>query len=978
MGRRVLAFFLGMLVGIVFLLGSVVAAVYITATTVTPDKIYPDSDKFLGDLANMTLYDIYNEISKLYKEKLGITGENGLYFTLGEFMERYHIDPVAAFGKPLPQDILDMPIFEFLGGSTDEAMKQMKASVMFSFVNFFTQTVDEEGNVVGGYFGESAITKLYLHTMAELLDPEKGAKYVFDEVLLSDIMPSFFPAEMTDDDIIMWAFGQSSTGRLMGGFEGSVLLQFKPDGAFETMGTLTIMQLMGNTSSYLNAMFGDKVFADLIDDSGNLIIDDLMNNMYLGGLLGYERKVIDVSDGYQELEIETDENIKILYKTEEGDTTYALEVDDVAYLAKVTCGQNEHIHTSDCYSNDADPICGMEENDEHFHTEECYIEDTICGIDYHAHDLDCIDFVWYNLSFETEEHEHTEDCYVEDNEVDGMMEKLASEKVKNLNNLHETVKKLTLRDVLGDDVPKYLKSIQNTKISELNSALDQMYLGEFLGYQRIEANGDDYRRILVEQNGFALVKRNSNGDIVKLDDEKWYPAHLNCKDITHGDNHDADCYDFTWFTSGSYIDPDKCPGESDDHEHTLDCYGDNLKEVEGMMSKLSSEKVRDLSNLGNTIKTFTLKDVMGADVPPSLKSIENTPVGQLGTAIDNMYLGEFLQYDKRPVDSTGFTAIDGITDVMEKDGIIIKKDGDIWYEAVFNCARIEQEHTHSYDCYDYVWYKFKCVNPDTDCDHSNGCYTAVDGLIGRLSRLKMNELSGDRIKQTVNETPIGDVLDLEKANGLLRELADVKIGNLSKELDALYVGVAMGYGRIQLTPDEFKGTFKKEISDTNPTHTDGNKILMYTDGSNANYYFYDALRDKYYVAAVICAENHEDDDHTFTCFGYLWLACNKDIDVDGTKTDHVHSTACDKARGLNAKIANLRIDELSGNNLTKISQSLTISDLIDSEMMTLSEENEKKLDKIFKDQDWRTLKLGEFIGALLNAIPSGSSSTETA
>ena len=152
MGRRILAFFLGMLFGIILVFGGVVAAIYIGATTVKPGDIYPDSDKFLGDLANMSLYEIYMEISNLYKEKLGITDENGKYFTLGEFMERYHIDPVVAFGKPLPEDLEEIPILELLGGKTDTAFTQMKASVPFSFVNFMTQKKDSEGNLSGGYF----------------------------------------------------------------------------------------------------------------------------------------------------------------------------------------------------------------------------------------------------------------------------------------------------------------------------------------------------------------------------------------------------------------------------------------------------------------------------------------------------------------------------------------------------------------------------------------------------------------------------------------------------------------------------------------------------------------------------------------------------------------------------------------------------------------------------------------------------------
>ena len=970
MGRRVLAFFLGMLIGMIVLLGTIAAALYIIATTVTPEDIYPDSDKFLGDLANMSLYEIYNELSKLYQEKIGITGDNGLYYTLGEFLERYHIDPVEAFGKPLSKDLLEMPIFEFLGGSKDDALNQMRASVMFSFVNLFMQTTDEDGNVVGGYFSEAAIAKLYLHTMAELLDSEKGAPYVFEEVLLVDMMPSAFPAEMPETgDKIMWAFGQSSVGRMMRGFNQNMMLQFKADGAFETVGSLTMKELLGNASTYIELIFGEEIFANLIDDNGNLIVDDVMDDLYLGRLLNYNRREIsdDELAEYVEMDFDLEDRTIFSKQTDEG-TTYAILMDDVAYLAKAICGEAEHIHSEDCNDDEGNISCGITE---------------------HTHDAECINFVWYNCPDKSSEHEHTEECYVVDNEVVGMMSKLASEKVKDLGNLSESVKKFTLKDVLGNDVPKYLKSIQNTKISELSSAIDKMYLGEFLDYQRQEIDGSKYRHEVLIVDGTTVVKSNGE-EYVRLDDGKWYPARLNCKDADHGNNHQLACYDFVWYTAK--INTETCPGIDDVHtEHDDACY--ILSEVEGMMGKLASERISNLSNINSTIKTFTLKDVLGNSVPGSLKAIENTPIGKLGGAINNMYLGEFLQYVKKPVAANGYAPIKGIDDVLEKDGAFIKNDGNDWYEAVFNCVTAEHTHgnncipsqsectltvhTHDYDCYDYVWYNFNCVDPDnSECDHAN-CYTSVNGLIGRISRLKMNELNGNRIRETVNETPLGEILDINSANGLLKELADVKIGNLSKELDALYVGIAMGYSRLQ----KEKGDWYEFAKDDNANHTDGNAI--YKDRNSNNYYFYDALRDKYYVAVITCAKNHNEEGNErgehkyFTCFGYLWIDCydkfERDEEGTETSTPHVHNENCKVAKGLNAKIANLRLDELTGGRLTSIAQSLTMSDLIESEMMNLTDDNKNKLNTIFGNSDWENLLLTDFMSALLDKIKVSAS-----
>ena len=808
MGRRILAFFLGMIFGIILVFASVIGAVYFALTTVTPDTIYPESEKFLGDFANMTLYDIYNELSKLYGEKLGIPDENGRYYTLGEFLEQYHIDPVQAFGKELPPDILEIPILEFFGGSSENSMNQIRASVIFSFINMLTQTTDEEGNVTGGYFSESTIAKLYLHTMAELTDPEKGISYVFADLLLVDLLSTAFPAdEPTEGDKLMWAVGQSSVGKLLGGFGQNVMLQFKEDGAFEALGALTVKELIGSASMYIELIFGKEKFADLIDDNGNLDIDGIMNDMYLGRLLSYTREEIVDTVGYEEL-VSTDEKTVLIKHTQEN-IDYAIIANNRLYYAQISCGQEEHTHSADCF-----------------------------------------DFIWYNCH-PSSGHEHNEDCFVTGNIVGGMMGKLSNEKIKNLTSISDALKNFTLKDVFGNDVPKYLKAIENTPIGELNSAINGMYLGDFLGYKLKDGDSD-------------LI---------------WYTATLNS---------------------------DKCTNTSPDHTHTDDCY--DFAKVEGIMGKIASQKISDLGDLGSTIQTFTLKDVLGDNVPAPLKSIENTAIGEIGSAIDNMYLGEFLGY--------------------------VKMDDDKWYsKTLTNNTEIcpGPDHEHKEECYDY---------------------TEISGLVGRISGLKITELNEKNIMDQVNDTPLGEVLNMDNANGLLKELADVKIGELSSELDALYVGIAMGYHREETN---YTGNLQDEdLEDT--YHKNGNKIVFDSDSKP---YFFDAKHNRYYEAQLTCTENTNNGHvHAFNCYGFVWYKC---LPSTGDTTTHSHTDEC-VVKGLNGKMSNLRIDELgSENGMTKIAQSLTIGDLIDSGMMELSLEDEYKLAIIFDGCSNSDCSLGNYL-----------------
>lgn len=58
-------------------------------------------------------------------------------------------------------------------------------------------------------------------------------------------------------------------------------------------------------------------------------------------------------------------------------------------VKKLTCGQQEHKHTEECYAAEENYICGLEE---HEHTEECYAADgtLICGLEEHKHTEECL------------------------------------------------------------------------------------------------------------------------------------------------------------------------------------------------------------------------------------------------------------------------------------------------------------------------------------------------------------------------------------------------------------------------------------------------------------------------------------------------------------------------------------------------------------------------------------------------------------
>ena len=75
-------------------------------------------------------------------------------------------------------------------------------------------------------------------------------------------------------------------------------------------------------------------------------------------------------------------------------TVYALILPALTAEGTPHCGIEEHTHTEECYDEEGNLICGLEENEGHQHTEECYQTEHIltCALE------------------EREGHQHTAEC----------------------------------------------------------------------------------------------------------------------------------------------------------------------------------------------------------------------------------------------------------------------------------------------------------------------------------------------------------------------------------------------------------------------------------------------------------------------------------------------------------------------------------------------------------------------------------------
>lgn len=1078
MGRRVLAFFLGFIFAFVVIAGAIAIAVF----AVKVDQYAPGSDKFLGDLSHMSVYDLGKSIYQLYGEKLGMTDDEGKYYSLGQFCENYKIDVNTAFGMNVPQEVLDIPAFEFFSdGGVDRAMQQIKVSALPAVVNMFSK--NEDGT---GMFGSEVIAELSKYSLYDMLsNQEVGFAGVLANVRIAQLMPDSFPAEDSDNKL-MWAVGQTKIGGLLNGMSGSdsILLQLKTGGAFETLGGLAVSTVLGE-SEYVNALMGSgAVFADLIADDGSIRLDDIINGVSVGQLLGCQKNdTLNAEEYTQEVVKDSTNGVYVKSKTEgvgeNAQTLYLMSVNGEEWFeAELKCDNAEETHT---------------------------------------HGTDCFKYVWYSTvecaKGDEHDHEASGDMFKEGKYyalTDGLYGVLAGLSITDLTSgssdeLVEELKVLKISDVMGaTQVSGIMEAFVDLTIEELmNGAIDDMYLGEFFNLKRTaiqepEKNGYDLSESAVLEVGkerddsvlaYYVATKNADGSIAMSFDKKtWYVGKKEC-DVA-GHDHNENCYSYEWrnkesgelaegvqnklaskqiadmqhlneeiqnMTLNDVFGKDAVPsmlssiadvkiGELSEHidtiklgtlleysyelvctdptnhlsesDHKHDCYVWTDKEgqpVTGMMAKLAYKTVGQLGDLSKTIQDFTLRDVLGDSIPSMLNSLADTAIGELNTAINGMYLGDFLEYKK-----------------VEK-----------------TCVNNDPEHIHDGKC-QFDWYKLDC---SVDHEHDDSCYSIVEGMMSKLAYNKVSELGN--LNSTIQEFTLRDVLG-DNIPSMLLDVADTPIKDVSDAIQEIYLGSALGYARKEVTD---RTNYSSAIGDV---QSDG-EYLVYRfkegemlldkyikrepgqkvwyeavrkekeDGFHYDYVWYetdkatgeitdkevsgivkalvnskvgnvstsietmtlgemgiggdpenpnrilDGLQDtkinkiggainEMKMATVLgyeknytCESTDPDHKHTDAC-GYVWIAectSNHEKPTDHLESDHItiKGKTYYKVKGLNAKIANYTLKDMTGDTLTDIALNLTIGELIDSGMISLGEdaneakENEYKLSLLFSTEE---------------------------
>ena len=353
-------------------------------------------------------------------------------------------------------------------------------------------------------------------------------------------------------------------------------------------------------------------------------------------------------------------------------------------------------------------------------------------------------------------------------------------------------------------------------------------------------------------------------------------------------------------------------------------------------------------------------------------------VGELlDGGLEKMYLGNFLGYTRTQTDATQVTGVatldDGTKVGFANGNTVMSDDGETWYLAKSVC---EQQHPHTRDCYIYIW--------------MNGNAQA-DGVMAKFADKKVNSL-GD-MSDMLQQLTLAEVLGEENLTGIFRQLANVPIGQISAEIDNIYIGTVLEYTRKQVA-DISGYTAVDDVADV----LQNNGEFVRKDG------------DVWYEAKLDCTESHV---HNSDCYGFVWytdetcvqavsgleaMLSNATINTIGDRLKLENFTLAklgigsdnnilaylqdvplseidtqlntmklgvalgytlnnenvwvdgegNPVKGINAKIAEMSIQDFgSGNGITEITNTLTIGDLMDSGMIVLDEDKKYKLNIIF-------------------------------
>ncbi len=603
----------------------------------------------------------------------------------------------------------------------------------------YTKVTDEEGNVTW-YNGTTEVTGVIASLVNETIgDIASKSDEIINDVLLGDAL-GYTKVKNGDGTIDHWLDkdGKKVTGAL-GNLASKKIGEISKDPNFVNNLTLGEVIDIDSSNKILYALKGTKI--------GDL--STAINDMEIGTVLGYY-KVTDEATGAVTWYTDEECTNKATGITAALSDITIKDLNETTLKNKINTLTLGEVITIDDDSNSILKVL----SDKKIGNLSSALNDLYLGeaLGYTKVTDEEGNVTWYNGEVK------------EGNEASGIMAAFVGLKVSELNDnakLKEKIEDLTLGDVItiNENSNSILKALEDTKISGLSGAIDGMKLGKVLGYTYDETNKIWCTDADKQNPAIGITGALSDLTVKELNDETTLKAKINTLklgEVITIDNNNKILSNLSETPIGEMSDAINnmqlgtvlgCYQDTDGKWYTD---AEKQNSATGITGALADLKISELDDatLKTKIEGLKLGEVItiGENSNSILKVLQNTEISKLGTALDDLYLGDALGYTKVTDDTTG--EITGWT-----------KDG-----------------------------------------------KEASGIMAAFVGLKVSDLNEITLKKQINTLTLGDVIVIDNSNKILYALRDTKISEMSTGINAMQLGTIMGYTYDENFKAWYKGT----------------------------------------------------------------------------------------------------------------------------------------------------------------------------
>jgi len=342
----------------------------------------------------------------------------------------------------------------------------------------------------------------------------------------------------------------------------------------------------------------------------------------------------------------------------------------------------------------------------------------------------------------------------------------------------DIMNEITLGEVITINEGSMLYALKDTTIGNLMDAMDDLTIGELMGFEKLPVtlSGDNYY-----YDAESLTK-------------VWYEKVDSAAEGTlYADNTITGKY----ATDGKYY-----------------------KGLTGVMKALADYTINELSgDLSSITDNLILGEVIDIDDDSLLAPLADKKISELMTAMNNMTIGQFMNYEKLLVYTVGDNhyyagKVDLDADPNENVYVETLTVGTATY-TLNTAGDVYVNEADGTDVIavadiDAVWCGKVETLAEAEVIDATGTtpvyYQLLTGIIKSLADYKVTELSGD-LSGITDNLVLGEVITIGE-DSILYSLRETKIGDLMTAMNDLLIGELMGYTKMYVTYDS---TTKKYV-----------------------------------------------------------------------------------------------------------------------------------------------------------------------